>query len=92
MGELVELIVGRAGWGLGAAVVLGALAVVRRGPRQVLKEAVKAGLAVGDRVEEWTNRTRDDVEDLVAEAQSERRGRAAPSGEVPADAAPPAEP
>ena len=72
MGELFESLMGGAGWGVGIGLAIGAVAVVGRGVRPVVKEALKAGMAAGERVQEWTAEAREQFDDIVAEAKSER--------------------
>lgn len=77
MGELFEAVLGGAGWGLGLGVVAGAVALTG-GVRPLAKAAVKLGLTAGARVQEWTAGTREQVDDIVAEARAEQGGATAP--------------
>ena len=72
MGDLVETLLGGAGWGLGIGAAVGALSIVGGGLRPVAKQAIKLGMAAGDRLQEWTAEMREQMDDLVAEASSER--------------------
>lgn len=92
MGDLLETLLGGAGWGLGIGAALGAVSLFGRGLRPVAKQAVKLGMAAGDRVQEWTAEMREQVDDIVAEAKAEHTANGAgtpivaPGGE-PATAA-----
>lgn len=72
MGDLFETLLGGAGWGIGVGVAIGAVSVVGRGLRPVVKEALKAGMAAGDRLQGWTAEAREQFDDIVAEAKAER--------------------
>lgn len=72
MGELFESLMGGAGWGLGIGVAIGAVTVAGKGLRPIVKEAVKAGMAAGDRVQGWTAEAREQFDDIIAEAKAER--------------------
>ena len=88
MGELVETLLGGAGWGLGIGAAVGALSIVGGGLRPVAKQAIKFGMAAGDRIQEWTAEMREQMDDLVAEASSERSAEQNRSGIVGADGEP----
>ena len=81
------------GLGVGAA-VLGYLLwpMARQAVRPVVKGAVKGALLLGDRVQELTARAREEMEDLVAEAQFERvrDGMAPEAGTAPLEPGSPA--
>ena len=78
MGDLLEGLLGGARWGVGVGAVVGAVAVVG-GLRPQAKRAIKAGMAAGDRLQEWTAERREGLDDLVAEARSERAAEAPPA-------------
>lgn len=64
------------GWAMGAGLVVSVAAALRQGPRQVLKGAIKAGLRGQEIAAELTEQ----VGDLYAEAQVERRGESHEEG------------
>jgi hypothetical protein len=68
---VVETLSGLGGWavGLGAAVLLGPKLV--RGMRPMAKTVIKGYLAVSDRIQVTAAETRENLEDLVAEARAE---------------------
>ena len=57
-----------AGWTLGAGTVVSAAALLRDGPRSTIKSAMKAGMRGREVVAELSEQ----IQDLYAEAQSER--------------------
>lgn len=86
MGELLELLAGGAGWGLGVGLAIGAIA--GRGLRPLATGAVRAGLAAGDRLGEWTGQLREQLDDVVAAARDEQAAPASESGLVTPTGAP----
>ena len=87
MGELLELVGGvaivetlapailrGAAVGLGLGVVLGAVGAVAQNGGTLTANAMQAGMAAGNQVQRWTSGLRAGWDDLVAEAQGERRG------------------
>jgi hypothetical protein len=72
VGDLFESLLGGAGWGLGIGVAIGAVTVAGKGLRPIVKEAIKAGMAAGERVQGWTAEAREQFDDIIAEAKAER--------------------
>ena len=84
MGELLEALLGGAGWGLGVGAALGVVSLAGQGLRPLAQAAVQLGMTAGPRVQEWTAETREHVEDLVAEARAEQ-GSLGAATPAPAD-------
>lgn len=99
MGELLEALLGGAGWGLGLGAALGVVSLAGQGLRPLAKAPVQLGMTAGTRVQEWTAEMREQVDDLVADARAEQGGvgeatpapadtpQVTPSGEPAASAA-----
>ncbi len=64
-----------AGWTMGAGIVISAAAILREGPRDLLKTAIKAGLRGGEVAAELGEQIRD----VYAEAQVERTAGSPPT-------------
>lgn len=60
-------------WGVGAGVAMVVLRSGEPGLRPLAKSAVRAYVAVSERVEELTAEARESVEDLYAEAKAEQQ-------------------
>lgn len=64
-----------AGWAFGVGSVLAAASVLRDGPRDALKGAIKAGLKGG----QWAAEATEQVRDIYAEVQSEQKAPTEPA-------------
>jgi hypothetical protein len=73
MGGLLNLLARGAGLVFGADVVREASARLSVETRLMLKTAIRAGLAAGERLETWTAGAREQLEDLVEETRAEQR-------------------
>jgi hypothetical protein len=73
MGGLLNLLARGAGLVFGADVVREASARLSVETRPMLKTAIRAGLAAGERLETWTAGAREQLEDLVEETRAEQR-------------------
>lgn len=72
-GSLIEGVEGFGPWALVAGVVVVAGPALARGLRPVAKSAIKGYLALTDRAKVATQETRENLQDLVAEAKAEHQ-------------------
>jgi hypothetical protein len=74
--KVFEGVIGRlisgALWGLGAGLVLAFTGEGGEGLRPLTKSAMKAYLAASDRVREFSGEARESIEDIYAEARTEK--------------------
>lgn len=73
MNGLLRLLARGAGLAAGANVAREAASRLAGDLRPVAKEAVRAGLALGDRVGHWSKEARAELDQLIAEAREEQR-------------------
>ncbi len=74
--ELARGVARGTGWALGIGGVISVAALLRDGPRDTIKAAIKAGIRGGDLASELYEQ----AQDLYAEAQSERNSSSAAEG------------
>jgi hypothetical protein len=64
------------GWGLGAAIVVGAGLLVGRGGRPMAKKAIQGYLSLSDAARSWSATVVEQAQDLYEESKAELETRA----------------
>jgi len=69
--DVVDGVVGGTAWGLGVALVAGAVLLVGKGGRPLAKRAIKGALVLGERTRELTAEATEQLQDIYAEVRAE---------------------
>jgi hypothetical protein len=82
--DVVDGVVGGTTWGLGVAMVAGAVLLVGKGGRPLAKRAIKGYLILTDAARELTAEATEQLQDIYAEARAELEASNAQATDEPA--------
>jgi len=88
--DVVDGVVGGTTWGLGVAMVAGAVLLVGKGGRPLAKRTIKGYLVLTERARELTAEATEQLQDIYAEARAEFEDSNGRSSDAPASSSQPA--